>query len=120
MYPIETGAFTLGPKVPLVIVPISLSLVEKIFVPSLAIIFPSGNIPTLILEVPLSRFSFIFFHPLKPPVSLLVFAIAHFKLASMGFIFSLRSCPYKHSPASNLNVSLAPRPTGLTLFSIKY
>ena len=41
------GPLTLGPKVPLVIDPISSSLLEKIFTPSLAIIFPSGLTPTL-------------------------------------------------------------------------
>ena len=47
------GLFTLGPKVPLVIDPISLSSSEKTLTPSLAIIFPSGLIPTLnLLRLP--------------------------------------------------------------------
>ena len=49
-----TGAFTLGPNVPLVIIPISLSALENIFAPSLAMILLSGKIPTLNLDVPFS------------------------------------------------------------------
>ena len=90
-YPIATGAFTLGPKVPLVTNPISLLSDEKIFVFSLAITFPSGFIPTLIFSLPFANKFFIFSHPLKPPTSFLFFAIAHFKLASTGFIFSFKS-----------------------------
>ena len=37
----------------------------------------------------------------------------------MGFISSFKSCPYRQRPASNLNVSLAPKPIGLTSFEIK-
>ena len=118
-YPIATGELTLGPKVPLVITPISSPLSEKILVFSLAIIFPSGWIPTLIFCVPCSNSFLIVSKPLNPPSSLLFFGIAHFKFASIGLIFSFRSCPYKHNPASNLSVSLAPKPIGLTPFSIK-
>ncbi len=50
------GLFTLGPKVPLVIDPISL-LSEKILTPSLAIIFPSGLMPTLnLLRLPFKSY----------------------------------------------------------------
>ena len=67
-----------------------------------------------------SRDQTFFFHPLKPPSSLLFLAMAHFRLASIGFISSFNSCPYRHSPASSLKVSLAPKPIGLTLFSTKF
>ena len=80
---------------------------------------PNGFIPTRILDAPFFKSSLIFSQPLNPPSSLLLFEMAHFKFAWMGLIFSLRSCPYKQSPASNLKVSLAPRPIGLTPFSTK-
>ena len=92
---------------------------EKIFVFSLAITFPSGLMPTLIFSEPLSNKFLILSQPLNPPNSFLFFAIAHFKFASTGLIFSFKSCPYKHSPASNLRVSLAPKPMGLTPLEIK-
>ena len=114
-----TGALTLGPKVPLVTKPISLSSFEKIFVFSLAITLPSGLMPTLIFSLPFVNKLLILSQPLKPPISFLFFAIAHFKFASTGLIFSFRSCPYKQRPASNLSVSLAPKPIGFTSFEIK-
>ena len=83
-------------------------------------IFPSGKIPTLNFRLPFSKFSLIFSHPLNPPSSLLFLPIAHFRLASIGFISSLSSCPYKHNPASSLSVSRAPNPIGFTLLSINF
>ena len=91
MYPIATGAFTLGPKVPLVTKPISSLLEEKIFVFSRAITFPSGLMPTLIFSLPFVNKFLILSHPLKPPDSFLFFAIAHLRFASTGLIFSFRS-----------------------------
>ena len=82
-----TGALTLGPNVPLVITPISSPEDENILVPSLAIIFPDGLIPTLIFETPFFKSFCIFSQPLKPPSSLLLFEIAHFKFAWIGLIF---------------------------------
>ena len=54
----------------------------------------------------------ILLYPKKPPSSLLLFDIAHLRFASIGVVVSLISCPYKHRPASNLKVSLAPKPIG--------
>ena len=41
---------------------------------------------------------------------ILFFDIAHFKFASIGVVSVSISFPYKQSPASNRNVSLAPKP----------
>ena len=49
----------------------------------------------------------------RQPIKLsfiLFFEMAHFKFASTGLVFSFMSWPYKHKPASNLKVSLAPNP----------
>ena len=81
MYPIATDLLTLGPNVPLVMMPISSPEDENIFVPSLAIILPEGLIPTLIFETPFCKSFFILSQPLKPPSSLLLLEIAHFKFA---------------------------------------
>ena len=51
--------------------------------------------------------------------SILFFDIAHFKFASMGVVFMSISFPYKQSPASNRNVSLAPKPINLDPLSNK-
>ena len=105
-----TGPFTLGPNVPLVTSPINNSVSLKIFVFSLAIILPSGFIPTLIWLMPFVNCSEIILNPIKPPLEILSFDIAHLRFDSTGVFLILSSWPYKHNPASNLNVSLAPRP----------
>ena len=38
----------------------------------------------------------------------------HASPASIGLVFSSISLPYKHSPASSLRVSRAPKPASLT------
>ena len=55
-------------------------------------------------------FDLILLYPENPPSSLLLFDIAHLRFASIGVVVSSISCPYKHKPASNLKVSLAPKP----------
>ena len=106
---------TLGPNVPLVTFPINLSFWSNIFVFSLAIAFVSGLMPTLIYSTPSSISFFIILDPGK--LELILFLdIAHFKFASIGLIFSFKSCPYKHKHASNLRVSLAPRPINFDPF----
>ena len=56
--------------------------------------------------------------PMKSPLDILSFEIAHFKFASTGVLSLSRSWPYKHRPASNLKVSLAPKPINLDPLSI--
>ena len=69
--------------------------------------------PTLILLTPSFNCLMIISEPIKSPLDILSFEIAHFKFASTGVLSLSRSWPYKHKPASNLNVSLAPKPINL-------
>ena len=86
-----TGPLTLGPKVPLVISPISKLDSLYILVFSLAIILPSGFIPTLILFTPWFNCLVIISDPIKFPFKILSFEIAHFKFASTGVLSLLNS-----------------------------
>ena len=52
----------------------------------LAIIFPSGLIPTLILATPLFNCLMIISEPIKSPLGILSLEIAHFKFASTGVL----------------------------------
>ena len=69
---------------PLVTSPINDSLSLNIFVFSLAIIFPSGLMPTLILLIPLINCSEIILEPINPPLEILSFYIAHLRFDSIG------------------------------------
>ena len=69
---------------PLVTSPINDSSSLNIFVFSLAIIFPSGLMPTLILLIPLINCSEIILEPINPPLEILSFDIAHLRFDSIG------------------------------------
>ena len=84
------GPLTLGPKVPLVTFPISLSFSSNIFVDSLAITFVSGFIPTLSFETP-SLYCFLINSEPGNFSLILLFEIAHFRFASIGLVFSSKS-----------------------------
>ena len=119
-YPIATGPLTLGPNVPLVISPICKSDWLNILVFSLAIILPSGFIPTLILLTPSVNCLLIIFDPIKFPLEARSLEIAHLRFASTGVLSLSSSWPYKHKPASSLRVSLAPKPINFAPFSISF
>ena len=86
IYPIAIGPLTLGPKVPLVISPIGVSVKLNILVFSLAINLPSGLIPTLICFAPFLIWLIILSEPTKPPFDNLSFEIAHLRFASTGVL----------------------------------
>ena len=53
----------------------------------------------------------------KPTIIQSLLGNCPFKISLYRGCFVLSSCPYKHRPASSLNVSLAPRPINLAPFS---
>ena len=98
--------------------PIFLFSSLNIFVFARAIILVSGLIPTLNFLTP----AWICFLIISDPgywSLILFFDIAHFKLASIGVVSVSKSFPYKQSPASKRNVSLAPKPINFDPFLSK-